>query len=158
MIPGRGTGSAQMMELRYDRPAGRAQPERPSSGPVHDRIAYTDTSCHGRRITVSTYGPATAGAASAFHTWGEIARCGALRSNYRRRWEWATLEAARAGHQDIVGWLTGVAAWLAGVTDEIPPLPQVPGTSRQPPATAVGPQARPGIAAAAGLHASSHRA
>lgn len=132
------------MELWHDgrenHPAGRARRQQAAAAPGHDRIACTDTVCYGRRITIATYGPGTADgpqAAGQFQTLAEIARHGAVRSSYRRRWEWATPEAARAGHQDIARWLTGVAAWLAGATDQIPPPPQAP-SSGGPPMPAPG--------------------
>jgi hypothetical protein len=108
---------------RESHPASRAQGQQVTRGHGQGRIAYTDIIRYGRQITVATYGPGTADAPEAagqFQTLAGIARCGAVRSSYQRRWEWPTLGAARAGHQDIVTWLTAVAAWLAGATDEIP--------------------------------------
>lgn len=124
------------MELRYyDReghPVSQAPWQQPGRGRGR-RIAYTDTIRYGRRITVATYWLGTGDAAEPadrFHTDGKIRRSGAPRHSYRRQWGWASLEAARAGHQEIVRWLTRVAAWLAGVTDQIPSPPQVSGGRR----------------------------
>jgi hypothetical protein len=133
VIPSRFTGPVPAMELLYydreGRPVSRIQWHQLGRQPGYSGIARTAIVRHGRKIIVDTrwLGSAdAAGPARIFQTYGEIRRRGAPRQSYRRRWGWTSLEAARTGHQEIVGWLTGVADWLAGVTDQMPPPPQAP--------------------------------
>lgn len=131
-----------MEQLYYDRegcPVSRTQWQQLGYLPGYSRIARTDIIRYGRRINVATrwIGIADGTAvARIFQTDGEVRRRGATRPSYRRQWEWATLEAARTGHQEIADWLARVATWLAGVTDQMPSPPQVPSASEHVPLAA----------------------
>jgi hypothetical protein len=128
---------------RQGRPVSRIQWHQLGRQPGYSDVARTAIVCYGRRIVVDTRWLGTAeaaGPARIFQTYGEIRRRGAPRQSYRRRWGWTTIQAAHTGHQEIVGWLTRVAAWLAGVTDQIPPPPQLPAAAERDPLAS----ARPG--------------
>ena len=51
------------------------------------------------------------------------------RTIFQRAWGWATIAAARAGHQAVTAWTAGLADFLAGHTNQLPaPDPALPGT------------------------------
>jgi hypothetical protein len=117
-----------MRALFYDRnsrPISELEWHRLGRRSGYRRVDYTDGIRHGRRITVVTYwlgiddGQAP-GQPLIFHTYAELRHPADQHASYRGSWAWPTLQAARDAHQAIATWLTGAAAWLAGVTEQRP--------------------------------------
>jgi hypothetical protein len=120
-----------MTSLYYDRegrPASQEEWRQLSRQPGYSRISYADRIVHGRQVTVITcwLGTASAdhpGGLLLFHTYADVRRPGDPRPSYQRLWGWPILQVARAGHEAVTAWLTGVAAWLAGETSQLPGPP-----------------------------------
>jgi hypothetical protein len=120
------------MELAYydrdGRPISEAQWHRLGQRSGYGRVDYTDATRHGRHLIVVTCWLGAAGGHQLgppliFHTFAELRRPAAVDASYRRLWSWPALQKARDGHRAVTGWLAGVAAWLAGATEQPPTLP-----------------------------------
>ena len=141
-MPGR-FGPEPTMELAYydrdGRPISEQQWRRLGHQAGYGRVDYTDATCHGRHLIVVTCWLGAAGGHQLgppliFHTFAELRLPAA--ASYRRSWSWPTLQTARDGHQAVAGWLTGVAAWLAGTTGQPPALPPALITGQRQPGPA----------------------
>jgi hypothetical protein len=133
------------MELAYyDRdgqPISWEQWQRFGRQKDYGRVDCTDVTRHGRHVIVVTRWLGAAdghqlGPPLIFHTFAELRRPARLDASYRRSWSWPTLQKARTGHLAVAAWLTGVAAWLAGSTDEPPTLPPALITGQRQPGPA----------------------
>lgn len=121
-----------MRALYYDRdgyPVSQEQWQWLGRQPGYSRIGHADGIRHGREITVVTYWLGICagdcpGRALIFHTYADVRRPADRQPAYRRLWGWPALEAARAGHEAVTAWITGLADWLAGEASQFPgPLP-----------------------------------
>lgn len=124
-----------MRTLYYDRDGHPVSEERwrqLGRQPGYSRIGYADSLRHGRQVTVVTFwsgigcdgpdGPLL------FCTCAGIRSPDQRRTVYQRIWGWATITAARTGHEAITAWITEMAAFLAGRTSDLPPPdPPLPG-------------------------------
>jgi hypothetical protein len=144
-MPGHGRWPGTTMELLYyDRdgqPISEEQWQRFGHQSGYGRVDYTDATRHGRHLIVVTCWLGAAGGHQLgppliFHTLAELRLPAAAGASYRRSWSWPTLQAARDGHQAVTSWLTGVAAWLAGTTDQPPALPPALITGQRQPGPA----------------------
>ena len=132
-----------MQAIYYDRdgrPVTAQRWQQLSRQPRYTRVDHAEVIRHGQQVTVATFwlgavacdGPGTP---LIFCSYGEIRRPGDQRAIYRRTWGWPSLDAARAGHQAVTGWLAQVADWLAGQASHLPAPP--PGREEPPPSPPV---------------------
>jgi hypothetical protein len=127
-----------MQALYYDRdghPVSYEQWKELGRRPGYSRVDYADGTQHGWQVTVLTFwvgiaarhGPA---GRLIFNTWAGLRGPAERRAAYERVWSWPSLDAARAGHQAVAGWITEVAAFLAGKSSQLPrhrrPVPPCP--------------------------------
>jgi hypothetical protein len=118
-----------MQALYYDRdghPVSYEQWKELGRRPGYSRVDYADGIQHGWQVTVVTFwvgiaarhGPA---GRLIFNTCAGLRGPAERRAAYERVWSWPSLDAARAGHQAVTGWITEVAAFLAGKSSQLPP-------------------------------------
>lgn len=137
-----------MQSLYYDRdgrPVSRRRWQQLGRQPGYSRVGYAAAIRHGRQVTVITFWSGIAGDGPdgplIFCTCAGIRGPGGRRAAYQRLWGWPDLAGAHAGHQAVTAWITELADFLAGHTNQLPaPDPALPGT---PPADEV-PQTPPG--------------
>jgi hypothetical protein len=129
-----------MQALYYDRdgrPVSQQRWQQLGRQPGYSRVGYADTVRHDRQITVITFWSGIAGHGPdgplIFCTCAGIRSPGDRHPAYQRMWGWPDIAAARAGHQAVTAWITEVAGFLAGHTNQLPaPDPALPGTFPPP--------------------------
>jgi hypothetical protein len=130
-----------MQALYYDRDGRPVSEERwrqLGRKPGYSRIGYADGLQHGRQVTVVTFWSGIGGDGPdgplLFCTCAGVRSPDGRRTAYQRVWGWATIQAARTGHQAVTSWITEVAAFLAGRTGTLPPPdPALPAMPAPPP-------------------------
>jgi len=130
-----------MQALYYDRDGHPVSEERwrqLGRQPGYSRIGYTDGIRHGRQVTVITFWSGIGGDSPdgplLFCTCAGIRSPDSRCTAYQRLWGWATIQAARTGHQAVTSWIIDVTAFLAGRTSALPPPdPPLPATPVLPP-------------------------
>lgn len=140
MKPGRPRPGPMMQALYYDRDGRPVSEERwrqLGRQPGYSRIGYFDGLRHGRQVTVVTFwsgiGSDGPDGPLLFCTCAGIRSPVTQRTAYQRVWGWATITAARTGHAAVTAWIAGVAAFLAGRTNDLPtPDPPLPTTPAPP--------------------------
>jgi hypothetical protein len=135
VIPGRARPGQMMQALYYDRdgrPVSQERWRQLGRRPGYSRVGYADGIRHGRPVTVITFWSGIAGDGPdgplIFCTCAGIRDPGGRRTVYQRLWGWPNIAAARAGHQAVTAWIADVAAFLAGITSQLP----APGPAARP--------------------------
>jgi len=136
VAPGQ-TRPGQLMQAPYydrdGRPVSQEQWQQLGRQPGYSRIGYHDAVRHGQQVTVITFWSGIAGHGPdgplIFCTCAGIRIPGGPRPAFQRLWGWPDIAAARAGHQAVTAWITGIAGFLAGHASQLPPPdPAPPGT------------------------------
>jgi hypothetical protein len=136
VAPGQ-TRPGQIMQAPYydrdGRPVSQEQWQQLGRQPGYSRIGYHDAVRHGQQVTVITFWSGIAGHGPdgplIFCTCAGIRIPGGPRPAFQRLWGWPDIAAARAGHQAVTAWITGIAGFLAGHASQLPPPdPAPPGT------------------------------
>jgi hypothetical protein len=134
-----------MQSLYYDRdghPVSYEHWQQLGRQPGYSRVGHADSIQHGWQVTVVTFWAGIAARHGPdgpliFTTSAGLRAPAERRPAYQRTWTWPSLDAARAGHQAVTGWITEVAAFLAGKSSQLPP-PSPPSPAIPPPPTGDG--------------------
>jgi len=125
----------QVMQAQYydrdGRPVSEQRWQELGRQPGYSLIGYADGLRHGQQVTVVTFWSGIAGHGPdgplLFCTCAGIRGPDGRRAIFQRVWAWATIAAARAGHQAVTAWSGQVAGFLAGHASRLPsPGPSAP--------------------------------